>query len=339
MKGKRLSLWIFMIIVFFSILPGKLFGEGAEEGVKKEILKILVPQSTSSFPILLLAQEDPLLGIDIQAETFINHPRALALLLRGEVDLLLTGTSQGWNNYLDGSPIVMMNTGVWGVSYLIGKDALIKNFSDLKRKRIALPFPGSPLDFQTRYILRKKGLDPDKDVQLSYSPFGQTVPKLIAGQIDVAPLPEPLATDMVTNKGLLRLIDYKEAWAEVSGGDPLSPQVSLFATKTFSQQHQETLKALIDQWRTASQTVTEHPGEIARQFPEVLSMPASVIEPAIQNTLFFVPSIPENRDRVISYYNTIREFLPESGPALAEDFFFSPPPKSPFKAICYTQIF
>jgi NitT/TauT family transport system substrate-binding protein len=324
MKRPILILLIFTTIIGFFISPGKLWGQNVGEEGKKDTLKILVPQSTSSLPILVLAQEDPLPGIDIQAETFINHPKALALLLRGEVDLLLTGTSQGWSNYLNGGPVGMINTGVWDVSYLVGKDASIQRFSDVKGKKIALPFPGAPLDFQTRYILKKQGVNPDKDVQISYSPFGQTVPKLIMGQIDVAPLPEPLATNMVNNKGLVRLIDYKEAWAEVSGGDPLSPQVSLFSTTAFSSQHQELLNALIPHWRSAVQNVQENPKEIAQQFSELLSMPASVVEPAIRNTLFFVPSILENRQRVIEYYKMIKEFLPGDGSSLKEDFFFSP---------------
>jgi NitT/TauT family transport system substrate-binding protein len=324
MKKKIVTLMMIINIMLCSILPGNLFGKGVGESVKKQILKILVPQSTSSLPILFLAQEDPLPGIDIQAEIFINHPRALALLLREEVDFLLTGTSQGWSNYLNGGPVVMINTGVWGVSYLVGKDASIQHFSDLKGKKIALPFPGAPLDFQTRYILKKQGIDPDKDVQISYSPFGQTVPKLIMGQIDAAPLPEPLATNMVNNKGLVRLIDYKEAWASVSGGDPLSPQVSLFTTKAFSRQHKELLNDLIPHWRRAVQKVQENPKKIAQQFSELLSMPVSVVEPAIRNTLFFVPSILENRQRMIEYYKMIKEFLPGDNSSLKEDFFFNP---------------
>lgn len=194
MKKRIVTLLIVINTMLFSILPGNLFGKGFGENVKKQVLKILVPQSTSSLPILVLAQEDPLPGVDIQAETFINHPRTLSFLLRGEADLLLTGTSQGWNNYLNGGPVVMINTGVWGVSYLIGKDASIQRFSDLKGKRIALPFPGAPLDVQTRYILRTQGIDPDKDLQISYSPFGQTVPKLIMGQIRCSP-PSGTASD------------------------------------------------------------------------------------------------------------------------------------------------
>jgi ABC-type nitrate/sulfonate/bicarbonate transport system substrate-binding protein len=143
-------------------------------------------------------------------------------------------------------------------------------------------------------------------------------------QVDVAPLPEPLATNMVKNKGLVRLIDYKEAWAEVSGGDPLSPQVSLFSTEAGSRQYKELLNDLIVHWRNAVQKVQENPEEIAQRFSELLSMPASVVEPAIWNTLFFVPSIPENRERVIAYYNIIREFSESKNSSLQEGFFFSP---------------
>ena len=75
-------------------------------------LRILAPSSTAALPFLLMAKEDPIEGIDIQAEIVINHAQALALLLRGEADLLCTGTSQGWENRMDGSPIQMIGTGI-----------------------------------------------------------------------------------------------------------------------------------------------------------------------------------------------------------------------------------
>ena len=73
-------------------------------------VRILVPQSTSALPWLRLAEQDPLPGIDLRCELFLSHPQALALLLRGEADLMLTGTSQGWENYLAGGPLVLVNS-------------------------------------------------------------------------------------------------------------------------------------------------------------------------------------------------------------------------------------
>ena len=148
---------------------------GAADTGVPEPLTILVPKSTASLPLLLLAEQDPLPGVDIRTETFINHPRALIQLLRGDADLLYTGTSQGWENHLGGGPLVMINTGTWGVSFLMGRDPGIRSFADLKGLRLSVPFPGSPLDFQTRTILRRQGLDPDRDLTITYAPPPQAV--------------------------------------------------------------------------------------------------------------------------------------------------------------------
>jgi NitT/TauT family transport system substrate-binding protein len=318
MRGKTF-LFIFTVLLLSSIQLQ------AENGDVR-VLRILVPRSTSALPFLLMAEEDPMPGIDVRVETFISHAQALIKLLRGEAELLLSGTSQGWENYLSGGPLVMINTGVWGVSYLIGRDMGIRSFSDLKGKRLALPFPGSPLDFQTRYILQKNGIDSERDVRISYAPFGQTVPRLLKGQIDVAPLPEPLATRVLKNSGLKRLIDYKQAWAEVSGGDMLSPQVSLFymgvGRAAADSIDEVDINRLVNHWRAASARVTENPQRAAPLLASVLEMPVEIIEEAIGNTLFYVPEINENRRRVQAYYSKVKEFMPYNRGNIEDSFFF-----------------
>ncbi len=71
-------------------------------------------------------------------------------------------------------------------SSLVGKDPQIKGFADLKGRRLAVPFPGSPLDFQSRALIAFEKLDPDKDVTISFGPFPQSVQRLVSGQIDAA---------------------------------------------------------------------------------------------------------------------------------------------------------
>jgi len=297
---------------------------GFSQDSKVTSIHVLVPKSTSSIPLILLAREDPIRGIDITIEIFINHPQAMIRLFRGDADLLLTGTSTGWENRLNGGPIVMINTGVWGVSYLVGKNQNIKNFSDLKGKRIALPFPGSPLDFQTRYILKKKGINPEKDLFISYSPFSQTIPKLLKDQLDAAPIPEPLATNVIQSYGLMRLIDYKEAWAEVSGGNKLSPQVSLFSTEEFNRSRKILLIQFNREWQKASQFVVNNPGSSAALTKDHLSLSADVIETAIKNTYYLIPSFEDNIKMVTDYYKEIKNILPGKRKDLDRDFFFRP---------------
>ncbi len=287
-------------------------------------LRVLVPQSTSAIPFLLLAKENPLPGISLRVETFVSHPQALALLLRGEADMLLTGTSQGWENRLDGSPILMVNTGIWGVSSLVGREAGIKSFADLSGKRIALPFPGSPLDFQTRAILAREKLDADRDVALSYGAFTQSIPRLLAGQLDAVALPEPQATSMVKERGLIRLVKYADAWAKTSGGDPKSPQVSLFVSEAFSKAYKPLLIRLTEEWVKASARVEGDPAGASESFASVLSTDKLILEEAIRNTIFHVPSFEENQTRVLDYYAAVLPYFPGPKGGLDAAFFFHP---------------
>ena len=286
-------------------------------------VRVLVPQSTSSLPFLLMAGEHSIPGVDLQVDFFLNHAQALALLLRGETDLLLSGTSQGWENRLDGSPIVMIDTGVWGVSSLVGRDASLVGFARLKGKRLALPFPGSPLDFQSRALLAFDKIDPDRDLTISYGPFPQSVQRLLAGQLDAVALPEPLATAVVRKNGLTRLVEYTRAWARLTGGDGGSPQVSLFSTEGFSRHHAQTIGAIVSAWSDASRTVAANPSDAASRFSAALDTDPAILEEATRKTLLDVPSIAENRARVLAYYQIVSKYLPAGQRPLDEQFFLS----------------
>lgn len=287
-------------------------------------LKILVPLSTAAVPFLLLADEDPVAGIDIQVDMFLQHAQALALLARGDADLLYTGTSQGWENRLGGSPIVIVDTGVWGVSSLVGRDASITKIKDLKGKRIALPFPGAPLDFQTRYLLARAGLDPDRDLEISYGAFTQSLPRLLAGQLDAAALPEPQATTAVRNHGLVRLLRYPDAWAEASGKGRTSPQVSLFAMSAWADAHPRTLAALVAAWRQAGAKVAADRAGMASRYAGALSVDAVVLAEALGNTLYEVPTFAQHAARVRAYYQEVLAYLPGEHKPLDDGFFFAP---------------
>jgi len=309
-------------LVFFIILPftfsGLLFAR--EDG--NETVRILVPKSTASAPFLLMEEKNGANGISVEIEFFVNHPQALARLLRGEADLLFTGTSTGWENRRNGGPLVMINTGVWGVSSLMTARESIGDFSDLRGKRVALPFPGSPLDFQTRSILRETGIG-ESEVEISFSPFSQTVPKLLAGKIDAAPLPEPLATSMELKKGLIRVIKYQDAWARVTGGNPYSPQVSLFALEEWARENARIIVRINDLWRACTAEAMEDPADAAGKTYRLFEMDERVVRTALGNTLYMVPDFDRNRELVLDYYKRVKDLLPGEG-GIDGEFFFNP---------------
>ncbi|MGO9308710.1 MAG: ABC transporter substrate-binding protein [Spirochaetia bacterium] len=294
------------------------------DDAKPVVVRILVPQTTAALPFLVMERQSISPGVEVKVDFFANHAQALAILMRGETDLLLSGTSQGWENRLDGSPIVMLDTGVWGVSSLVGRDPSIRGFADLKGKRIGLPFPGSPLDFQSRALLSFEKIDPDKDVAISFGPFAQSVQRLLAGQLDAAALPEPLATMVVRKNGLRRLVQYSAAWARFTGGDAQSPQVSLFATDGYARDHAAIISTLLSAWDTATRRVSAAPAGAASQFAAALAVEPGILEEATRNTLLSVPSPEENKARVLAYYQVVSRYLPAGPRPLDERFFFGP---------------
>ena len=282
---------------------------------------ILVPNSIASSALLYLEQLDHefdfLVGVELDVEFFTSHPQALARLLRGEAQALLTGTSQGWENHLDGGPVVMVNTGIWGVSSMISIDEFEP--TEIKGKRVALPFPGSPLDVQMRYIWRRQGIDPDEDIELSYSPPPQTVARLVSGRIDAAPLPEPIATELVVTKGLHRAFEIATVWAEVNNDDRYSPQVSLFTTNDSG--NSATIATLVELWREASFAITDDPAYFAPIFAPLFGRTVPVVSEALRRTIFRVPSMQENERRVRAYFDIVRSVYPTERPGLSDEFF------------------
>jgi NitT/TauT family transport system substrate-binding protein len=309
-----------VLFLCIALLVSVSIGHSASREIQR--IRILVPQTTSALPFLMMVKERSLPGADMQVEMFANHAQALALLLRGDADLLLSGTSQGWENRLDGSPIIMIDTGVWALASLVGRDSSIRSFADLRGKRLALPFPGSPLDFQTRALLARQGIDAGKELSISYGPFAQSVARLLSGQIDAAALPEPIATSVSGRNGLLRLIEYSQAWAAVNGGDGRSPQVSLFSTEAFASSHRSLLLAVVEAWRKTSRAVSANPAAAADGFAAALGLAPGVVKEAAQRTFFEVPDLAENESRVLAYYRQVAPFLPGEKRTLDERFFF-----------------
>lgn len=308
-------------IYLFCLLFAAIASIAGAEGVK---LKILVPKLVSSIPFLEIEsrdnREDILPGVELEVEFFANHAQALARLLNGEVSLIFTGASTGWANHFSGGPVVMITTGVWGTSSIIGTDPEYQNLHDLVGKKIALPFPGAPLDLQMRYIFEKNGIDPDNDIQVVYAPFPQASGQMLSGQIDAAPLPEPLATTMVIARGLIRYEKVQDAWAKVAGGDPLSPQVSLYTTSQTYDDISHVLLRFVAEWSKMCEYTTDNPMVVAKAHAGTLGFQEAIVAESIGNSILRIFDWTENRSRVKEYISIIATDPDSSVP---EDGFFA----------------
>ncbi|MBN1525588.1 MAG: ABC transporter substrate-binding protein [Spirochaetales bacterium] len=316
---------IFPYMVFFLFVTGSaalLFTACSNDTVNPEQIVILVPPSTSSIPFYDLADRDPVEGTDIIVKTFTQHPQALALLLKGDADFILTGTTQGWESYWSGNAITSVSSYVWGVSSLCIKDTAIRSIHDLKNRKIALPFKNSPLDIQTRIILTKTGLKPDSDVEIVYSAFTASIGLLQQEKVDAVALPEPLATNMVQNKGLTRLFEYVDAWKGVTGNDGFSPQVTLFGLTDKLNRLNHFATALHDELGKSISMIQHDPKVYAEKYQKDFNLPAGVIEESLLHTSFIAAPFDEHKQLMLDYYEIIKSYLPVKSQGFNNSFFF-----------------
>ncbi|MBN2736253.1 MAG: ABC transporter substrate-binding protein [Spirochaetales bacterium] len=281
----------------------------------------LLPKSVSSLPLMIAIDEGVLKDAEISYEFFSNHPQALARLIRGDADFLYTGSTQGWENQISGGPLRMVSSGVWGMSFLMGKE-VISNWGQLKNKKIVLPFLGSPLDYQTKALMAQAGINIEGDVEITYGPFAATIALLVSGKADFAPLPEPLVSRLELQGKLKRIFSYESSWGELTGSDGASPQVSLFVTKDFLSEDKIAVRSLLDKWQAANAHLLQNPEVFAAKYAHSLEFSEEEIINSIKNCHFEVVSPEENKKLSLKYMAELKKFIPDFHETLKDEFFY-----------------
>lgn len=110
---------------------------------------------------------------------------------------------------------------------IVANNSTIKSFEDLKGKSLG-HLPGIQWRTLSRYVIRKAGLDPDKDVRLNELAVGLQVQAVVAGTIDATLSLEPVGSIAVAMKEAKRALTNPMSTAVF---DPFYSGVSLLTTK------------------------------------------------------------------------------------------------------------
>ncbi len=106
-----------------------------------------------------------------------------------------------------------------GMLSFLTNDPSIKDLADLRGRRVDVAGQGATPDFLFRRILKDGGLDPDKDLRLSFAlGYAEMASALAAGSIQSAVLPEPFSTlARMKNPKLLSPLDLTALWKRSTG--------------------------------------------------------------------------------------------------------------------------
>ncbi len=259
----------------------------------------------------------------------LNEPlQVRALMLKEDPEFALLPTNMAANLYNKGVPYQLAAIPVWGTLMLFGNDNSIKNWSDLKGKRVHLMAKGMTPDILFRFLAVKNGINPDEDLILDYSfpSHSDLANAVIAGLADIAVLSEPLVSMVRSkNKQVGEIFNLDEEWKKVFSADFSIPQTSLVVRSDFASDNPDLVEVFIEKYQKYCSKITEekeHASKLAVDFnilPDV-----STAFNAIPGCNMDVQPSWYVKDRVKAFLEVFYNFNPESigGQMPDENFFF-----------------
>lgn len=161
-----------------------------------------------------------------------------------------------------GADISLVAVNTLGVLYVLENGNEITDISSLRGKTIYSTGAGATPQYVLEYVLKKNGIDPEKDVTIEYlSEHAELASKLAAGEVSIGVLPEPNVTSALLNKtGDLRIaLDITEEWNKVSTSK--LAQGCIVVSNKFKNEHPEAYKAVVSELSASVEYVTANADE------------------------------------------------------------------------------
>ena len=181
-------------------------------------------------------------------------------LINGTIDIaaLPTNAAATVYNKTEGKvKIAAINT--LGVLYLMTNGVEITSMADLKGKTVYCPAQNPSFIFEA--ICRANGLTIGEDVIIDTA-FAQPADlrtALVAGQVDIAVLPEPMVTIAKSANDALKVsLDLTEEWEKVLGEDSLAQGCIVVRTE-WAEAHPKELEEFLDEYEDSVEFTTENP--------------------------------------------------------------------------------
>ena len=192
-------------------------------------------------------------GSAIEIKPFTNPGDQKTALLAGSLDMTGTTIPTAIQAAAAGEPIKIVTSLCNKCSALVvGKDSDIQSAADLKGKTIAY-VPGTMHHVLLLDVLRRAGLDPDRDVTLTRIDFFDMGQALSGGQIDAFLSGEPYPSQAVRD-GYGRILSYP--YFDDSIG---TINAAMIVTEDTIAQRPELVQALVDAHVQAAQHMTDDP--------------------------------------------------------------------------------
>jgi len=295
-------------------------GQGEEDAEKDTTtenvgIKVVTPGGPTTVSLIKMIKEKPVLGKNVEVEyEIIDSTDLLASkILSNEADFIVAPTNLISNLYNKGVKYTLGASTVWGVLYVAGSED-INSWDDLKGKELATIGRGLTPDILFRFILKENGLDPDKDVTLTYYSGPQELAQImIAGKNSLGVVPEPVLTTVKTkNENIKTIFDLQKEWEKVTGKFSY-PQSALFIKNEIIEKYPDVVEAFLQEYEESINWVNENRSTAGEWVEELnIGLNAKVVEKAIPGCNLRYMTAQESKEYLEEYLKVLLDFSPDS---------------------------
>ncbi|MBL8968226.1 MAG: ABC transporter substrate-binding protein [Spirochaetaceae bacterium] len=288
----------------------------AAQGAAAKPIRLGALKGPSGIGLIRLFEAPPSLpgGAALEAIAVPSADVMTAKLVSGEYELATLPLNVAAKLRSAGIPVTLAAVIGDGMVKLLSADPAFASLADLKGKELYVAGQGATPDYLVRRLLKEAGLDPDKDLRLSYSlPYPEMAAALAAGKISYAVLPEPFATvATMANPGLKAPVDLGALWTKATG-QVSYPMTALVATERFAAERPEALRAILAAAKDSLAWVKADPAAAGLLVEKhELGLKAPVAAKAIPRSAYVYVPAPTARPAVEALLKVFLETAPAS---------------------------
>lgn len=166
--------------------------------------------------------------------------------------------------------IIEERPGYFATTWLVADSSGIRRVEDLKGKTIGTSVYGGYTNIVGRGVLRKHGLDPDKDVKIIEVPFRVMEENIRKGEIAAGEQPQHFYTAAHRRGGVRDLFTSLDLFESA----PLL--IHVFRTDVLTQ-HPVAVRAFLEDWVTAAEWMDTHRAEAMEVYASVTRIPKDLL--------------------------------------------------------------
>jgi NitT/TauT family transport system substrate-binding protein len=253
-------------------------------------------------------------GYEVSIEAFGQADIIAAKFISGEAKVGILPPNVAAKIAASGKNIQVAAVVGMGMMSLITSESAIQGIDDLRGRTVEMTGQGATPEYVFRHILKARGLDPDRDLTLSFTlAYPEMAQALIAGRLYLAVLVEPFATMALRGNPALRQVgDIQAEWVR-AGGKANYPMTVLAVDGDFAAENRNAVDIILNNYKNSTEWVVAHPaeaGQLVEQFE--LGLRAPVVQAAVPRSNYVFLTAREARPAIESLFMVFLENSPAS---------------------------